>query len=105
MKYGQEHASPRDLALYVMDALDAGSKSVVEGHVMGCAECADALAREACLEAALEHVAAQQHEHRAIVVPMRRGEKAPVAIAPRRAWPHRAAGGVAGALAAAAAIV
>jgi anti-sigma factor RsiW len=101
------HVSPGDLALYVMDALTPAQKDRVESHVVDCPECAEALACEAQLESAFEEIAARYHE---VVVPMARSVDAAVADAAgrhraRRAWQHRAVGGVAGALAAAAAIV
>ena len=115
MKYSG-HISPHDFALYVMDALDDAQKDRVESHVLACGACADALAREACFESAFEQLGASAHAG-AVVVPMARavegsrGERAGRVdvdagrLRARRAWQHRAAGGVAGALAAAAAIV
>jgi hypothetical protein len=47
------HASPDELALFVMDALDASTRRRFERHVMACAVCGEALAREAAAEVAL----------------------------------------------------
>jgi anti-sigma factor RsiW len=47
------HATASDLGLYVMGALDFADGSRVERHVLECASCAAALAREARLEVAL----------------------------------------------------
>ena len=88
------HLAEGDLALYVMGALDAARCDAVELHVMACDVCAEELAREARLEAAFDEVA-----RRAIVRPLLAGAR----IARRRNG--RFMGGVAGALAAAAAIV
>jgi hypothetical protein len=53
----EAHVAPGDLALYVIDALAPGRRDAVESHVFACEGCASLLAREACLEAALEEVA------------------------------------------------
>jgi hypothetical protein len=49
-----QHASPDELALFVMDALDASARRRFERHVMACAVCGEALAREAAAEVALQ---------------------------------------------------
>jgi anti-sigma factor RsiW len=101
------HVKGEDLALYVIGALDAQGMEAVERHVSSCDECAEGLAREARVEAALEQVAA---------LAIRRGEASVVSIVPAMRSAERArhvsggrrsrwAGGVAGALAAAAAVV
>ena len=51
------HVTAEELALYVIDALEPARKDGVERHVLSCGECADALAREARVEAAFEEVA------------------------------------------------
>ncbi len=88
------HVDDEELALYVIGALDAVRCDAVESHVMECEPCAERLAREAWLEAAFDEVA-----RRAIARPRLAGAR----IARRRNG--RFMGGVAGALAAAAAIV
>jgi hypothetical protein len=45
-----------DLALFVMDALESGPRLRLERHVRSCARCAQALAREAAAEVALQAV-------------------------------------------------
>ena len=125
------HVAARDLMLYVIDGLSAERKAAVEGHVLDCPVCADALAREACAEVAFEEVArralaAEAMPHLARVIELRPGlaasefiavEAELPAIAPRLSHAGAArvaglggrrsrwAGGVAGALAAAAALV
>jgi anti-sigma factor RsiW len=112
------HVEGDELALYVIDALDPERRNAVESHVVACEECAEGLAREARVEAAFEQVARMANERtlaRVIpfVVPTRSAEKSPagtpspeiraqlVSGGRRSRW----AGGVAGALAAAAALV
>jgi anti-sigma factor RsiW len=100
------HVKGEDLALYVIGALDARGMEAVERHVSSCEECAEGLAREARVEAALEQVAAlagrQEEANVVSIVPaMRSAERARHVPARRSRW----AGGVAGALAAAAAVV
>lgn len=87
------HVTEDELSLYVMGALGAARCDAVEAHVMVCEACAQGLAREAQLEAAFGEVA-----RRAIAQPRLAG----ASVARRNG---RFMGGVAGALAAAAAIV
>jgi predicted anti-sigma-YlaC factor YlaD len=92
------HATREELALYVMGALDGARSGAVEDHVAQCGACAEALADEARVELALGEIARRaEASSPAIVVP----------VAGLRAARARRdlAGGVAGALAAAAAIV
>jgi hypothetical protein len=110
------HLASEELALYVIDALDYARKADVERHVFSCDVCADELAREACAEAAFEHVARLAGDR---LVAERQGAVAAavVSIVPAiRSAEARArlvsggrrsrwAGGVGGALAAAAALV
>jgi hypothetical protein len=131
--YGGPHATSDELALYVIDALDGARKGAVETHLMVCEGCADRLAREASVEAALEEVARLAEERacaplRAAVIPLAvsvasshggdaRPSAAAVVPAPILPLPpkpsarrhvlerNRWAGGVVGALAAAAALV
>jgi hypothetical protein len=107
------HPTADDLALYVIDALDPARKGDVEGHVLLCEACAAALAREASVEAAFAQVAWLANERAAAtrsdasvvsIVPAIRSAEARarlVAGGRRSRW----AGGVGGALAAAAALV
>jgi hypothetical protein len=115
------HIGSRELALYVIDALDAEQKDTVERHVLACDACADGLAREARVEAALEQVARMARvdvrrsaaAHRAanvisLPVPPPRAvtrsseARLHLVVGGRRS---RWAGGIGGALAAAAALV
>jgi anti-sigma factor RsiW len=101
------HVGSEELAFYVIGALGPAERDAVERHVFACDVCAERLAREARLEAALEQVAALANERPlAPVVPIaaasRPVERARLAAAGRGS---RWAGGVAGALAAAAAVV
>ncbi|HEY2516650.1 MAG TPA: hypothetical protein VGI39_37525 [Polyangiaceae bacterium] len=118
------HVAARDLMLYVIDGLPEERKAAVEAHVLDCPVCADALAREACAEAAFEEVArraraAEATPHLAPVIELRPAIVAdhPLRVAGRLSSSSAArvaalggrrsrwAGGVAGALAAAAALV
>jgi anti-sigma factor RsiW len=103
------HVGEAELALYVVDALDPERKEAVERHVLSCDACAGGLAREASVEAAFERVAALAGERAAaarvvsILPAIRSAEvRARLAAGGRRS---RWAGGVGGALAAAAALV
>jgi Putative zinc-finger len=51
------HVGLSDLGLYVMGGLDVLRAARVEQHVLECASCAEALAREARLEMAFEQIA------------------------------------------------
>jgi hypothetical protein len=70
------HVAGDELALYVIDALDPERKDGVESHVLSCEECAEALEREARVEAAFEQVARLANDR---------------AWAPLRRAPHAAA--------------
>jgi hypothetical protein len=120
-----------ELARYVVDALDPERKGAVEAHVSICDACAEALAREASVEAAFAQVAllaAERHAAARVVSIDSRGASAGVLSAGRPIVPEihgadvharlarlsnesragrrsRWAGGVGGALAAAAALV
>jgi hypothetical protein len=48
------HATADQVALYVLDALDAGERRRFERHVMACAACGEALAAEAAAELELQ---------------------------------------------------
>ncbi|MGO8993441.1 MAG: anti-sigma factor family protein [Polyangiaceae bacterium] len=101
------HLSGEELALYVIDALDPERKDRVERHVLACEECAMGLEREARVEAALEQVARLADQPVpapiSIMPAIRAAEvRARLVSAGRRS---RWAGGVAGAFAAAAAMV
>jgi anti-sigma factor RsiW len=50
------HATAEELELYVLGALDAGRVESFEAHCASCDACAGALAGEASLEIAFEHV-------------------------------------------------
>jgi hypothetical protein len=65
------HVTGEELALYVIDALDPARKDGVEGHVLSCEECAEALASEARVEAAFEEVARLAKTRPARAVPVR----------------------------------
>jgi anti-sigma factor RsiW len=115
------HVSGTELALYVIDALDAERKLAVESHVFACDACAEGLAREACAEAAFDSVARLANEReraaaevaaegeahrRAAVVEIfaaRQSAAARAHMVPARR--SRWAGGIAGAFAAAAGMV
>lgn len=118
------HPTVAELALYVIDGLDWERKEAVEIHVAVCDECAEALAREASVEAAFEQVAHRAEERAvaaraaeaaaviSIVPAMRAARAARAAEVQARLAGHmsrgrrsRWAGGVGGALAAAAALV
>ncbi len=68
------HLASEELALYVIDALDPMRKEDVESHVFTCEACAEALAREASVEAAFDQVAwlAQERVARAQVAQLPR---------------------------------
>jgi hypothetical protein len=72
------HVAGEELALYVIDALDPERKDSVESHVLSCEECAEALEREARVEAAFEQVARLANDR--AWAPVRR---VPPAAAPR----------------------
>jgi len=115
------HLGSHEMALYVIDALGPERKGAVERHLFACDACAEGVAREARIEAALEQVA-----QRSVAQRTARGAAAPadglvarslaeanaVALS-RTARVHlvtggrrtRWAGGIGGALAAAAALV
>jgi anti-sigma factor RsiW len=106
----QAHVAGAELALYVIDGLSPERKDAVESHVLECDACADALGREARVEAALEEVArvaAMAERPSAPVIPLFPAKRpalegaAPFPVGRRSRW----AGGVAGAIAAAAAMV
>ncbi len=78
------HLSSRELALYVIGALGPERNDVVEGHVLECEACAAGLAREAQLEAALEHVAFRAEARRMAA------ERAVADVVPIRAIGRRA---------------
>jgi anti-sigma factor RsiW len=113
------HVAGEDLALYVIEALDPERREALESHVFSCDECAEALAREARVEAAFEQVARLAGERLAGTEELGGGSAAAqiVSIMPAiRSAEARArlvsggrrsrwAGGVGGALAAAAALV
>jgi hypothetical protein len=86
-----EHLSPSDLELFVIDGLDAVLASRVEAHVLGCRECGEALAREARLEVDLEEVA-RRAARPVLVEATRRSRPAPVRP-PRLGFALAAAGG------------
>jgi hypothetical protein len=65
------HVTGEELALYVIDALDPARKDGVEGHVLSCEECAEALASEARVEAAFEEVARLANTRPARALPVR----------------------------------
>lgn len=103
------HVTGDELALYVIDALDPGRKDAVESHVFSCEKCAEGLAREARVEAAFEQVVRLAGERApaarlvSVMPAIRSAEvRARLATGARRS---RWAGGVGGALAAAAALV
>jgi hypothetical protein len=114
------HVADAELSLYVIDGLEPERKDAIESHVLECEACAGALAREARVESALEEVArvaAVAPRAIAQVIPL---FPAPPPAAPPPAAPppatqeavlfpvrrrSRWAGGVAGAIAAAAAMV
>jgi anti-sigma factor RsiW len=104
----RKHVASNELALYVIGALDGDERDAVESHVLVCEECAEGLAREARVEAAFEMVAQAANERAlapviSIVPAVRSAEmRAQLVSGGRRS---RWAGGVAGALAAAAAMV
>jgi anti-sigma factor RsiW len=115
-KQRDSHVAGGELALYVLDALGPERKEAVESHVFSCEECAEGLAREARVEAAFEQVALIA-EARMAGVAERAAAVQVVSILPAlRSAEARArlmaggrrsrwAGGVGGALAAAAALV
>jgi hypothetical protein len=128
--HARAHVTDGELALYVIDALGAARKEAVEQHVLRCEACAEGLAREARVEAAFEQVALlaaaagrrTEMGHVVAMAPAARGAaggSAPRVVAifpPMRSAEARArlvsggrrsrwAGGVGGALAAAAALV
>jgi anti-sigma factor RsiW len=104
-----KHFQKSDLELYVINALAMERAAEVEDHVAQCEACADALAREAQLELAMELLAERVAAPAPVVriAPVTRVAATRVApvtrMAPRRV--ARIAGGLAGALAAAAAVV
>jgi hypothetical protein len=53
------HATPAELELYVVGALDAGGVGALEAHCTACEVCGAALAAEAALEMAFERVASR----------------------------------------------
>jgi anti-sigma factor RsiW len=75
------HATPAELELYVLGALDAGRVESFEAHCADCDACAAALSGEASLEIAFEQVS-------------KRAGKTPV-VRPLRAAAYGAAGVVA----------
>ncbi|HEY8041836.1 MAG TPA: hypothetical protein VIF15_18660 [Polyangiaceae bacterium] len=75
------HATPAELELYVLGALDAGRVESFEAHCAECDACAAALSGEASLEIAFEQVS-------------KRAGKTPV-VRPLRAAAYGAAGVVA----------
>jgi hypothetical protein len=76
------HVTGEELALYVIDALDRARKDRVEGHVLSCEECAEALAREASVEAAFEEVARLASARPAHALPARDAGAVVVSIFP-----------------------
>ena len=107
------HLNKADVELYVINALAMERAAAVEDHVSGCEECACALAHEAQLEMALEIVAERSRSREPREAREARDVRtippsAPrvVALAPRRLARARRAGiGLAGAVAAAAALI
>jgi len=91
-----QHVVAEDLALYVIGALEGARGDAVEAHVMACGACAEGLAREARLEAAFGEVARRSLAHAGV---------RPLLVSRVSRRSGRFMGGVAGALAAAAAIV
>jgi anti-sigma factor RsiW len=104
----EAHVGSVELALYVIDALDPERRDAVESHVLVCEGCADGLAREARVEAAFEQVARLANQRAlapviSIIPALRSAEMRARGVAGGRR--SRWAGGAAGALAAAAAMV
>jgi hypothetical protein len=89
-----KHTEKADLELYVINALAMDQAAEVEDHVAHCEACAELLAREAQLELAMDLLAERAEAKNVATV---------VRLAPRKV--ARVAGGLAGALAAAAALV
>lgn len=76
------HVASRDFALYVIDALARERAAEVEDHVARCEACAEALAREAQLELAMDLLAAGPTSCAAAVRPPSPSMTAPGARAP-----------------------
>ena len=74
MKASSAHASPDEVALYVIDALAHPARQRLESHVAACPSCAGALASEAVAEQTLRALWPSVRRPLAEVVPLPRPE-------------------------------
>jgi anti-sigma factor RsiW len=84
------HASGRQLELYVLGALEPEGSERLERHVRGCPRCADALAAEARFEVELQALLPAARGGTVVALPAR----AP-ALRPRRSYSGAAAAAIA----------